>query len=195
MAYARFEARKDFSPPVSDLATDLASFGDPQLDQAAAALRFPGGILQWYMAGLTWESGPYQAQAMLSHVSSDRIVMPSNWAGLVSLGYRVGQVVPYGLWSRVGSKEPQVPDLGDLYASGDPSAAALADMVTAMVLSVPSNQSTVAAGLRWDFRTSMDFKFQVDRIQSRNRNTLWDQIQPQWNGRATVLTAVVDFVF
>jgi hypothetical protein len=105
IAYARFQVRKDFPPPIADLQTGLEAFaaalGEPQLDQAAAALRFQGGTIQWYSAGVTCEQGPLQAQAVLTHLRSDRLVLPESWEGFVSMGYRVGRVVPYGLWDQV----------------------------------------------------------------------------------------------
>jgi hypothetical protein len=197
LAYARFMVHRDFPPPIANLQTGLEGFaaypGEGQLDQAAAALRFAGGTLQWYSAGLTYEEGPIQAQALLTHVDSDRIVMPASWEGFLSLGYRLGKVVPYGLWSRISSQHPQVPDLGAL--PGIPAAAPLVAGVENFVNANPDNQSTVAAGVRWNLLAKAALKCQVDRVQTRLPNSLWDQAQPGWNGRATVLSAALDFVF
>jgi hypothetical protein len=147
------------------------------------------------MAGLSYEQGPVQAQAMLTYLDSDRLAMPSNWAGILSLGYRVGRVVPYGLWARVCSKQPRLPDLSVLASSADPTAQALAQGLAGFVQSDALSRSTLTAGLRWDFRSRMDCKLQVDRVQGHNPDALWDQIQPAWNGRATIVSAVLDFVF
>jgi len=199
LAYARFTPRKDFTSPIADLEAGLQAYGsalgDPQLEQAAAALSFARGTLQWFMAGLSYEQGPVQAQAMLTYLDSDRLAMPSNWAGILSLGYRVGRVVPYGLWARVCSKQARLPDLSALAASADPTAQALAQGLAGFVQSDALSRSTLAAGLRWDFRSRMDCKLQVDRVQGPNPDALWDQIQPAWNGRATIVSAVLDFVF
>jgi len=199
LAYARFTPRRDFTSPIADLEAGLeayaAGLSDPGLAQAAGALSFSRGTLQWFMAGLCWEEGPFQSQAMLTRLDSDRLAMPSNWAGSLSLGYRLGRVVPYGLWARVCSKQAALPDLSGLAGSGDPAAQALAQDFVLFVQSDTASQSTVAAGLRWDFRSRMDCKLQVDRVQGRNPDALWDRIQPGWNGRATVISAALDFVF
>ena len=172
-----------------------AALGDPRLDQTAAEVDFNGGPLQWYSAGLTFEQGPFQAQAMLNHLGSDRVSIPASWAGFLSLGYRVGQVVPYGLWSRVVFRQQPLPYLGSLPFLPNPVAAQVVTNVGLLAAANANTQSTTAVGFRWDCRANVDVKFQLDRIQARAPGSLWDRPQPGWNGRATVLTAVVDFVF
>jgi hypothetical protein len=196
LAAARFAIYTDFPGPVGALPQDLGGFaqelGDPGLAQTAAELRFSGGAVRWYSAGLSREDGPLQVQGMLNRMQSDRVVLPPSWAGYLSLGYRFGQVVPYGLWSRICSRHSQV-YLGQLPEV--PQAAPLLQGVDFMVDANPDTQSTTAAGLRWDFQAKAALKFQLERIQTRLPNSLWYQAQPQWNGQATVASAVLDFVF
>jgi hypothetical protein len=198
MAYARFQFRKGFAPPVSELSTDLenlaALLGDPGLNQTATAVDPNGGVLQWYSAGLTYEEGPLQGQAMLNHLGSDRIFMPSSWTGFLSLGYRVGHATPYALWSRIDSRQQGLPYLGALPFLPNPLAAQVVADVALLTAVNEDTQSTAALGLRWDWRANVDCKFQVDRIRAQNGG-MFNNSQPDWNGRATVVSATIDFVF
>jgi len=199
MAYARFQVRKGFPPPVSNLPGYLDTYatllGDPGLTQTAAGAALKDGVFQWYSAGVTYEEGRVQGQAVLNHLGSDKISIPASWAGFVSLGCRLGQVTPYGLFSRIASRQQGLPYLGALPYLPGPQAAQVVSAVAQLAAANEDTRSTVAAGLRWDWHANLDCKFQVERIHAANPGSLWNNAQPDWNGRATVLTAVVDFVF
>jgi hypothetical protein len=199
MAYARFQVRKGFPPPVSNLPGYLDTYanllGDPGLSQTADGVSLKDGILQWYSAGVTYEEGPVQGQVMLNHLGSDKISVPASWAGFASLGYRLRQVTPYGLWSRIASRQQGLPYLGALPFVPGPQAAQVVSAVAHLADANEDTQSTVAAGLRWDFHANLDCKFQVERIHAANPGSLWNNAQPGWDGRTTVVTAVIDFVF
>jgi len=199
MAYARFEVRRGFPPPISDLSGYLDSFAtllrDPGLDRTAAGVSLAGGILQWYSAGLTYGEGPLEGQAVLNHLGSDRVSVPASWAGFLSLGYRLRQVTPYGLWSRIASRQQGIPYLGSLPSLPSPLAQEVVNSVAIVATANEDTQSTLAAGLRWDCLTNLDCKFQLDRIHAQSPGSLWNVARPGWSGNATVATAVVDFVF
>jgi len=199
LAYARFQSYRNYPPPVSDLQAGLygyaAELGDPGLARTAAALDFAGGVIQWFSAGLAWDRGPLQAQGMVNRIHSNLLDFPDDWAGYLSLGYRTGPLVPYAVWSRVASSHPPLPYLGALGSLPDPGAQALARGVGQFLGVTPTDQSTWAAGVRWDFAPRADLKFQVDRILSHVPDTLLNQLQPEWNGRATVVSATLDFAF
>jgi hypothetical protein len=76
-----------------------------------------------------------------------------------------------------------------------PQAAPLLEGVEFLVNANPDTQSTAALGLRWDFQAKAALKFQLERIQARLPDSLWNQAQPDWDGQATVASAVLDFVF
>jgi len=132
---------------------------------------------------------------VLNHLRSDKVSVPASWAGYLGLGYRVRQVTPYGLWSRIATRQQGLPYLGALPALPNPLAAQVVQAVAHLADANVDTQSTAAAGLRWDFHANMDCKFQVERIRATSPGSLWNNIQPGWDGRTTVLSAVVDFVF
>jgi hypothetical protein len=197
--YARFKVRGDFPPPFLALQTGLQAFAvqlkEPQLSQTAAALRFSGGTLQWLSVGVAGEPGPIRVQAMVLRKLSDRIVLPPSWAGFASLGYRLGSLEPYAVWSRIASQGPAAPDLGTLPGNPAPRAVALVEGIDQLLASNDNTQSTMAAGVRWDFLAKADLKFQVDRIAVTRASSFWINPQPGWDGRALVVSAVLDFVF
>jgi len=192
LGYAGLQIRTGFPAAVTNLQNGLETFarlsGNPQLVQTADALDFTGGTLGSYTAGLAWDDNPVQGQAMLACFRSDRDMLPRGWAGYVSAGYRLGKVVPYGLWSRVASESRP-----GLYLQGLPPA--VAAQIRTLVDTFASSQSTAAAGFRWDFLAQADCKVQVERVQGSLPTRLWAQPQPGWDGRATVVSAVLDFVF
>ncbi|HWQ08644.1 MAG TPA: hypothetical protein VN436_06050 [Holophaga sp.] len=198
LAYARFKIRRGFSSPIGDVPAYLDTFanllGDPRLRETASAADFKGATLQWYSLGCAYENGPFQVQAMLNHLDSDRLSIPPSWAGFASLGYRVGHLVPYVIWSRITSKR-ETPYVGDLPTVMLPDASELAWAVQQLADANVCDQSTVSAGLRWDFASSADFKIQVDRVRAKVPGSLWQHVQAGWDGRTTVVTATVDFTF
>jgi hypothetical protein len=110
------------------------------------------------------------------------------------VGYRVGAVVPYLLVSRISTLNP-TPYVGALPGLG-PQGAALAAGITEFVAHSNANQHTVALGLRWDFHPKAALKVQVDHVSSDpNATLLWSQTTPGWNGKATIASVVLDFVF
>jgi len=199
LTYARFKVRGDFPPPFIALQTGLQAFAvqlnQPQLGQTAAALRFSGGTLQWFSAGVTGEQGPIRIQAMALRKLSDRIVLPPSWAGLVSLGCRLDSLEPYAVWSRIASQRPAGPDLGTLTGNPAPRAVALVAGIDQLLGSNANTQSTVAAGVRWDIMAKADVKLQVERIAVNQASSFWLEPQSGWDGRAVVVSAVLDFAF
>jgi hypothetical protein len=191
LSFARLEIRRDFPQAIRTLQTELATFaekpGRAQLLPTADALVFSGGTLDSYTAGLSYEDGPFQAQAMVADLHSNRIPLPKGVSGYLSLGYRLGKLVPYGLWSRLASQRPP-----GLYLKGLPPP--VAQEIQQFTSGFSCSQSTTGAGVRWDFRDKADFKLQVDRITSDVPSRLWSQVQPGWDGRATVVSLVLDFV-
>jgi hypothetical protein len=130
----------------------------------------------------------------LSRGTSNRLLVPNAWSGYASFGYRLGQVVPYGLFSRVVNNRPPLPDLGAL-PQVSAFGALLASYVQDLVYYSQNNQNTLAGGLRWDFRANAALKFQVDRIHASASSGLWIRLQPGWDGKATVFSVTLDFVF
>ena len=199
LAYGQFRPSHDFSAPVTDLQAALDQFGsalhDPGLFQSADSLAFSRLVFNWYSAAISFEEGALQAQAGVNRLCAGNLpVSPNSWSGLVSLGYRMGSVVPYGTWSRLVSDRPSL-YLGALPTLPNPEAQQLVQGTNALAAGVQYDRYTLATGLRWDFATKADFKFQVDWLHAHNSVGLLADPQPGWTGRATLITAVIDFIF
>ncbi|MCC2957938.1 hypothetical protein LK542_20160 [Massilia sp. IC2-477] len=115
-------------------------------------------------------------------------------------GYRIGKLLPYYTHAKLSSKSSFVNTLPTACATG--AAAACTPTVRSLRGTVDSlranalgqSQSTDTLGLRWDFASSADIKFQVDRIKPQGKG-LFVQAQPGFKGPVLVGTVAVDFVF
>jgi len=215
LAYGTLRIRHDFPDPIPALQGALIQVSqqmqDPGLAKTADDMRFSGRTLRFSTASLIYEEGPLQAQAVLGHFDNHLLMAQNSWMGFLSCGYRVGQVVPYGVWSRGVCQRPE-PYLGALPYLGldpripQPMVDAANQLVMGVQQFVSSNQLdryTLAAGARWDFAPKASLKFQVDRIHTHRAAGLWllpDPPTPMTHvdtvdGWSTVLSAVLDFVF
>jgi hypothetical protein len=117
-----------------------------------------------------------------------------------SAGYRAGELTPYVVYARNKARSA-VSDPGlPLTGLPPPYAAAAAQLNGALnvVLQATSSQTNVGAGVRWDLRSAMALKLQVERVTPLDgtRGTLVN-LQPGFvSGHSVnVTSAVLDFVF
>ncbi len=198
VAYARFQPARDFIPSVVGLREGVLTFAtlmnDPALAQQAEAMVLKDRVFHYYSAGLNWQQGPLRLDVVGARIRSNSGLFSSCNSGYASLGYRVGEVVPYLLLSRIATANP-TPYVGALPGLGA-QGAALAGGIQAFVASSNANQKAVALGLRWDIHPKVALKVQVDRMSADpNATLLWLQPQPGWDGKATLASVVLDFVF
>lgn len=199
LAYASAHPVRDYPAPVTDLQAALEGYAvalqDPGLAQEASALAFSANDFHYYSLGMSWHSGPLKVEAAGAGIhAAGTGPVPDYKMGYVSVGYRTGAGVPYLLVSRLQSA-PQTPYLGALPLMG-PQAAGLAEGVTDFLDQAKASQTTVALGLRWDFHPKAALKFQVDRVVADpNKDLLWAETKPGWDGCATIASATLDFVF
>ncbi len=191
--------------PIPTIQTYLRGFsamlGDPRPAKAADALDGRGRTLSTAFVHAVWAEGPYEIQGYVGRVISNAFSSPATWQGYVSMGYRVGSLVPYAMAARLEVGAPRVPDLGALRTVTGPlapQAAYLAYAVDTIARARAANQWTFTAGLRWDFAPGADLKFQVDSLRSPDRGTgnLYVPTQgepPPWNGRLMVYSVTLDF--
>ena len=66
-----------------------------------------------------------------------------------------------------------------------------------MAVSGPRMDSeTFTLGTRWDFRRNMALKTQVDLVRGgKSVSMLVDDTDPGWNGKTTMVSVSLDFVF
>jgi hypothetical protein len=195
-----------FPQPIPTLQAVLQALAvelhDPQLNQAAADLWTEGRNTWGMEADLTFQQGPVQAEALLAGIRSHAYLIPPDRFGYISLGYRVGQVVPYGVFARNVSERVQPMPLGILPAitAGPlaPVAQGIVASLTNAVDQTAKDQNTYSLGLRWDFSRHADLKFQVDTVRAHNAWGLEYNPSPDpaatWNGHMTVTSVCLDFI-
>lgn len=147
------------------------------------AMYDPGG---WFVTG---EWGLTESHSVVGRKS----------AWYVSGGYRLGDFTPYFTYAR-GSAD-KLSDPGLTVSALPPFLAGPAIGLNAALndnLSRKRVQSTVSAGVRWDFMSNTAFKLQWDhtRIRAGSQGTLINR-QPGFRtgGKVNVLSATIDFVF
>ena len=198
VAYAQFHTAKDFPSSVTTLREGVEAFAallnDPALDRQADSMVFQDQTFHYYSVGLNWQDGPWRVEAAGAEIRSRTAVAPTMRSGYASLGYRLGTVVPYVLFSRLVTDQPD-PYVGALPGLG-PQGEALAEGITDFVDHSRANQSTVSLGVRWDVHPKAALKVQVDRVSARPDATLlWLNTSPGWDGKATLAAITLDFVF
>jgi len=180
-------------PPYARLRDALRSTRAPPAVALAQDLGFAGKQLKFFAAGIAYDDGPLQSQLALSHAVSDALSYPGNTAGYWSIGYRIGQWTPYFVYSRIKSTPSDQRETG---LPNTPPFEAINAGVAEALSANQANQYTLSLGIRYDFARDIDFKLQVDRIRSRGNPTLlWTDPDPEWDGRATIVSATLDFIF
>lgn len=197
ISYSDLRPRHEFGPPGSDGLAQLnrlgALLGDPRPGIVADGFRIAGKHFRTFQVGGAWERGPVQIQAALADSTFHVALFPEQRSGFASFGYRLGDWVPYGVVARKVSRRAATPDLGRLPLL--PGSAPLVEAVDQAIHLDEYDQTTVSAGLRWDFNDQADLKFQLDRVQMHNATGNWLVDQPGWNGKALVMSVTLDFIF
>jgi hypothetical protein len=207
--YTYFKIPNNYGGTATQLQDLLVFLGttlnNPNLAQVADSLNIKGTIGRSLQIGGVWGEGPWQVQGTYWHATTDSIFYQADNSGFVSLSYRLGAVVPYGVFARAVSRPAPLPDLGNLgslpafYGPLVGLGAAAATGVDEALTGLDTNQHTLSTGLRWDFADHADLKFQVDWIRAHHSTAVVDNynlaLGSQWNGKATVMSVVLDFVF
>lgn len=174
-----------FSPLRSALLASRA----PNGVAIAEGLDLSGKRLRAYSAALVYDGGPWTVQAMASRVTSGVIGSPQRDSAYLHVGYRIGRWAPYATASTVHSRDEHV-------RTGLALPNPLDDALAAALAVSRSRQSTLSAGLRFDLARDVALKMQLDRVRVRDgAANLWVSPQPGWNGRATLLSVTLDYVF
>ncbi len=186
------DIRLENESATESLLNALRSTGVPQAVALAQAMSLAGKYTSFFGVGVAYDEGPLQAQLAINHLSSDALTSPSSTAGYFSVGYRIGLWTPYLIYSRTKSENNQrstgLPDIPLFEAI---------NTGTAQALSLGrADQETFSLGVRYDFSRNMDFKLQLDHINSRiNPSLLWSNPDPDWDGQTTIISATLDFIF
>ncbi|MBC3886195.1 porin [Undibacterium griseum] len=183
--------------PVNDLIT-------PVLNSPAFQLFYPGAsqlsqkvLMQdknarYTSLGIVYDKGPLQAQLMLSRINSGSLFFPGSDAAYLSASYRVKNWTPYVTYSGVrpsGERaniqiSPQLP----------PEIQGFLQALSTGLNDQLSKQNTITAGVRYDLSENVSVKVQLDHIRSQDSFLIRNDL-PNWNGRATLLSLAVNFIF
>lgn len=158
-----------------------------------------------YSSMLIWDASPWELSAeALWRESSSSVLIPRSWGAYVQLTRRIGDWRLHAAVGRQGFKEPPL----GLQARPQAPAASIAGLaVLDRYLQTPNDMANVQAGLAWDLAPQVILKLQHERWRAlRDRSTGRNGLvvlatpplgaeTPQWNGRARLTTASVDFVF
>ncbi len=155
----------------------------------------------------SYEDGPFQLHASLGNMRSNALLVPNYNTGYVLAGYRFDKLTPYLSWSAIRTKSSDLPDV-----MASQGASPFLSSIARFSLSSPTiTQTTLSLGARYDLSPNWAVKFQVDRIQNKNCSPvslpmtssypacapplLWPVVPVDWDRKATVYTATLDFYF
>jgi hypothetical protein len=182
----------------SELFDALKAFGAPGL---ALTRRYAIDHKQADMlnVGLSYDPGRWFVMAEAGRTRTHSLLGTTHHAYL-SGGWRWHALTPYATWSRV--RAPGSTAGTGLALDGLPPA--LAAQVAAVnggldnLLATASQQSSTAAGIRWDLRTDLALKLQYDRVKplAGSRGTLINPTPAFRSERAFhVASVALDFVY
>lgn len=177
-------------PEFVPLLAALRGTGSPTAAALAADLSLADKTVEILSAGVIYENGPWQTHLMFNRQISNTLALPRKDSGYFLLGYRSGQWTPYV--TLAGARSQAAPQRG----TGFPTPNPLDTAVSTALAAAQSRQHTLSLGVRYDFMRNAALKAQVDRIRVQDNATfLWSNVQPGWNGRATVFSLALDFIF
>jgi hypothetical protein len=179
-------------PTGARLAT-LRAIATPQAQELAQALTIKGRDVYIYSLDVVYDRGPLHAQASLTNSHTEKPALSTGGTTWLQAGYRLGAFTPYLSWSEVRADR-------HMFTTGLPDAlspeVALANSLSrAAIRATWDNQDSLSAGLRYDFRSDMALKFQVDRVHIRDASVLSDTSPTQTSRTFPVASLALDFVF
>ena len=195
-SYAQIRFNHEFPSPVDLLRNSLTAAsiatGIGAAQNAANELSLDGQAGRFYSIGAVYDGGPLQVQAILSRIRQDSVALENSRAGMLVVGYRVGEVTPFTGYSWVKSDAKHLstglPNVGVLTQINSGVASVMADS--------HSDQRTTTLGLRWDFRRNMALKVQADAIRGTPESIFpYRKESTRWNGHTNVLSTTLDFIF
>ncbi len=137
--------------------------------------------------GMVYDEGPLQVHGMLSRIGYDSAVYEDTRAGYLVVGYRIGRFTPYVGLSRAKSKAAKLTT---------PLPPFLNQQIRQIMAQTHSDQHTITLGTRWDFQQNLALKAQLDFVRGNDDSRFpVRNANPDWDGRMTVFSVALDFVF
>lgn len=188
-AYVEFDY--DAGDDLALLVAGLRATGVPGAVSIADDLDRPRFSAHGLQVGGSYDDGPLLAQIMYAMVSSDSIGGPDFDEYFALGGYRIGKWTPFAQWAssrdRDSVRSTGLPDIPQL----DP----LNRAVSLIQWATRSTQRSTSAGVRYNFSSHLDFKFQVDRVHVTDSSLILDRRPQGGPADLTVFGAAVDFAF
>jgi hypothetical protein len=184
---------------LTSLRTTGAGYRLPVLNTLADDLILEDKKATFTSLGLAMDWNNIIAQSEYAKRKTDSFLADTtSW--YVMGGYRIGKLLPYYIHAKVGVDGRVANTVPATCPAGYPAACtptlrALSAGVDSLRTGGGGEQSTNSLGLRWDLYSSVDVKFQVDRITPKNGRGLFLNATPGFNHAVTVGTVAVDFIF
>lgn len=157
--------------------------------ELADDMRLADASIDHFVAGMVYSRGPLQVQLMLDHADSETLLFTDFYAGYTTVSYRMGDWTPFLSFAAVESDRIH-------RDTGFPQGGASDSMIRALLQDNRFDQHTTSLGVRYDVTDNADLKLQVDRVWAHSPATsMMRDPDPGWDGRGTIVTATVDFVF
>ena len=169
---------------LNTLETTLVAYG---ATGSAGAFDLAGCVDQYNSLGAMYDNGVTQVQAGYSIVTHQNVVYENAKSWFVLIGVRQEKVTPFAGYSSVKSSPKN-------FDSGNPI---LNSLIQPALTGSHQDGHTLTLGARWDVAHDIDIKSQVDFIRGGSAASilLYDNVKPGWDGRMTVYSLAMDFVF
>jgi hypothetical protein len=174
------------------LAGALRATGMPSAIAVADDIDHPAVRAGGIQVGVAYDDGPMLAQLMYGAGNSDSIGGPDFDKLYALFGYRFHKWTPFASFASSRDRNP-------IHDAGLPDIPMLAPLNAAVVQiqrGTRSTQRSTSVGVRYDFNSHVDFKFQADRTHVSDSSLMFDY-RPDAGTPCdlTVISAAVDFVF
>ncbi|MGQ3051604.1 MAG: hypothetical protein ACT6S0_07455 [Roseateles sp.] len=149
--------------------------------------------------GQTWAWGPWALDMEFLRRNSNSVVTAAADGWYALLSRRHGRLTPF---VAIGATRYREAPLGLQVAAGTPPGVAASITALDQRLQSRQDRQIALAGLRWDLHERAAFKLQYERWRStrdtqtpRNDEILLAEDSGGWDGRASLLSLSLDFVF
>lgn len=140
----------------------------------ASSYDINGADVEYYSGGVSWQPGNWQVQAEAGKFYMPKVMGMRTLAGYLSVGYKWRSLTPYMVLSRIYDRiDPLGFEQEDIQAM-PVAVQALAQVANTVYRSLGPSQSSIAAGLRWDFHPKMALKAQWNAVSvDANGYQMW----------------------
>jgi hypothetical protein len=194
-SHVRGEVELDTFNPLFEA---FRSFG-PAGEEIANRYSIDGNLVTVWAIGVSYQPYHWFVMAEMGKLDTRSLVGVRS-ARYVSVGRRFASITPYVTYARTRrDDETSTPglDTASLPPEQAPFAAALNEQLNFILGSTPQ-QTTLSAGLRWDFKPRWAFKLQFDHVDITPESPgMFSKLQPDHEpgGNANLIGVSLDFVF